>query len=236
VRRLCDKSLIDSLQGFEQQFLVGPRGDFLRQDSDEFRARIDDAIFAMAHAHHQAAAGKAARHEVRGFVGAADFFRHFQRSLIGSAMQRAVQRSHRGGQSGCGRRQCGCHDTGREGTGVEAVIDLQNLGLLEDADRRCRRGAVVKQLQEALAVMTGPGVRSRGAAGAQRHKPRQCGGQSGGNHQGFLFISAAADFHRRRVERHQRHGRLQGGHRMTAESRQRLDGCYQARRQPARIP
>jgi len=157
-------------------FLVRLGSDFLGQHLDDFRARINDPIFPMAHAHHQPPLGEAFGHEVGSSVRTAHFLRHFERSLIGSAMQRTIQRSHGCGQRGCGRRQSGCHDAGGERAGVEAVIDLQNLRTLENADFFFRRPAVMQQLQKPFAVTAGLRIGSRRLAGAQGDQHGMRGG------------------------------------------------------------
>ena len=53
--------------------MLGFARDLLCESTDDARARIDDPILAMAHAHDAAAGGEALRDEVLRVGGAADF-------------------------------------------------------------------------------------------------------------------------------------------------------------------
>ena len=84
--------------------------------------------------------------EVGGAGRVAHFERHFERRLIGAAVQRAVQCAERRGQYVFDRRQRARDDARRERARVEAVFDLQDLRHVE---RVCEFGLVGRQRREA---------------------------------------------------------------------------------------
>ncbi len=58
------------------------------------RARIDQPIFPMPHAHDFAAGGQTRGDELRGALRRAHFDRHLECALVCRAVQRAVERAH----------------------------------------------------------------------------------------------------------------------------------------------
>jgi hypothetical protein len=110
---------------------------------EQHGARIDHPVLAVAHAHDFLALGEAAIDELDRALRSADPVGRLQRRLVGTAVQHAVQSAEGRGQGVLHRRQGARHHPGGEGAGVEAVLDLQDLGDLEGPVGIRRLGASI---------------------------------------------------------------------------------------------
>src|SRR5262245_35239167 len=129
--------------------------------ADDLRAWIDDPILAMAHAHDATFGFEAAIDERARKRRLADFLGHLERRLIGATMQRTEERARSGRESGWSGRERRSHHTRSEGAGVEAVIELQDLYLLEHFDIARRWRAFVEQVQRAFPITFDVRIRGR---------------------------------------------------------------------------
>jgi hypothetical protein len=107
--------------------------------AEQLGADVAILVDAVAESHHHLFGGELLVHPGLGPIGRADVREHFQHLLVGAAVQRALEGSDGGRNSGMHVGAGGDDRASGEGGGIELMLGVEHERGAEDSDMRLRR-------------------------------------------------------------------------------------------------
>ncbi len=145
---LLPHGLVDSFGNRVQHLVTHFVGELFRPALDHLVARVGLFVDGVAKAHDLVLAFQHAQQLGSGLLRALETLDQLHRRLVGTAMQRATQRTDGSGYTGVQVGQGRGTDAGGEGRGVELVLGVEDQRHVHDLDVQLARLLAVQQVQE----------------------------------------------------------------------------------------